>query len=115
MSFLYPRTVTITRSNAQTGFGAIGYGGVTKANETLIAANLPASIQLQKSRGGQEAGLPADTSKVYWKVLIPLAAAAKGLIQARDIVTDDLGERYQVAAPYWNSLGHNLLCERLEA
>lgn len=116
MSFLYPRTVTITRPTQPTGIGAVGYGGETTSAETaVVAAGVAASIQLAKDRGKPDANLPADAGKTLWKVFIPVAAAVPlGTIQVRDIVTDDLGQRYQVAGPYWNSLGHNLLCERLE-
>jgi len=116
MSFLYPRVISITRPNPQTGVGAISYGGVEATNETAVAAGLPASIQLKKSGNRPDTGLPADAqNKTDWTVFIPAACAANGTINARDIVTDDLGVRYQVTAPYWNSLGYALLCERLEA
>lgn len=115
MSFIYPRVVSISRPAAQTGVGAIGYGGQTKATETQVAQALPASIQAKKEGSRPDAGLPGDASKrTYWRVFIPAASLAKGQILARDIVTDDLGTRYQVLAPYWNSLGHNLMCELLE-
>lgn len=114
MSFLYPRTVNITRPAPPTGVGARGYGGVSAAQETAVASGLPANIQFAKMRGKTDAGVPADGEKTFWKVLLPKSAAANGLIQARDIVTDDLGQRYQVTAPYWNSLGYNLMAERLE-
>lgn len=114
-SFLYPRVVSVSRPTVQSSAGAQAYGGVSPVNETPIAANLPANIQLQKAIGGAEAGLPADTSKARSWVFIPARAAANGLIAARDIVTDDLGVRYQVVYPGWNSLGHRLLAERLEA
>lgn len=114
MSFLYPRTVAITRPNGQAGVGVQPYGGETPTNETPVASGLPASIQLQKDRGKPAADLPADAGKTTWRVFIPAASAALGLIKTRDIVTDDLGQRYQVVGPYWNSLGHNLLVERLE-
>jgi hypothetical protein len=115
MSFLYPRTVAITRQSPVTGGGAQPYSGMQPTQETSVASGLVASIQLSKERGKNEANLPADAGKTLWKVFIPLSAAALGLIQVRDIVTDDLGARYQVVGPYWNSLGHNLLVERLEA
>lgn len=114
MSFLYPRTIAITRPVAQTGVGAVGYGGLQAASETQVAAGLPASIQFEKDRGKPMADIPGDAGKTLWHVLMPLSAAALGLIKTRDIVTDDLGQRYQVITPYWNSLGHNLLVERLE-
>ncbi|MDW3683104.1 hypothetical protein RA280_15365 [Cupriavidus sp. CV2] len=116
MSFIYPRTVAITRPNAQTGVGAVGYGGLVASAETAVASALPASIQLDRTGRKPDAGLPGDAAgKTLWKVFIPAASAAKGLIQARDVLKDDLGIRYQVTAPYWNSLGYALLVERLEA
>ncbi|MBN3757222.1 hypothetical protein G3N95_30070 [Paraburkholderia sp. Tr-20389] len=115
MSFLYPRTISIGRQTPVTGGGVKSYSGMQPAQETPVAAGLPASIQLDKERGKTEANLPADSSKTLWRVFIPLGYAPLGLIQSRDIVTDDLSARYQVLGMYWNSLGHNLLCERLEA
>lgn len=115
MSFLYPRLVAISRQAPVTGGGVKPYSGMEPAEETSIASGLPASIQLAKERGKTEAALPSDASKTLWKVFIPLAYAPLGLIQDRDIATDDLGLRYQVQGAYWNSLGANLLVQRLEA
>lgn len=113
--FLYPRTISITRPGTQPGFGAQGYGGELPSTETRVATGLPASIQLAKERGKPDAGLPADAGRTLWKVLMPLSAAlAPGSVVRGDIVTDDAGQRYQVWAPYVNSLGPNLLVERLE-
>lgn len=114
MSFVYPRVVAITRPNVQTAVGAVGYSGLQASNEAAIASGLPASIQLNKQSGREDADLPGDSARTLWKILIPASAIALGQIQTRDIVTDELGTRYQVAGPYWNSLGHNLLCQLLE-
>lgn len=115
MSFLYPRTVAITRPTMLPGVGAVGSGGTTLANEVAVASGIPASIQLEKGGGRRGPGLPGDTSKhTFWRVLIPLSAVAQGTIQTWDVVTDDLNARYQVMGPYWNSLGYNLEVERLE-
>lgn len=113
-SFLYPRTVSITRPGTQTGVGVQPYGGETPGTETPVANGLPASIQLERAKGKTDADLPGDAARTFWRVFIPAASAARGLIDTRDIVTDDLGQRYQVTAPYWNSLGHSLMVERLE-
>ncbi len=114
MSFLYPRTISITRPTQPIGEGAVGYGAEEVSTETQIASGIQASIQLNKQRGKQDAGLPGDSEKTLWKILIPPQAVANGVIESRDIVTDDAGLRYQVSGPYWNSLGYNLLCELLE-
>jgi hypothetical protein len=116
MSFLYPRTVAITRPNTNDTAGDRGYSGVTKAAETAIASGLPASIQLQSKGGTPEGGTPSDAFTMSrYAVMIPQSAAALGLIEERDIVTDDLNKRYQVVGAYWNSLGYNLSCTLLEA
>lgn len=114
MSFLYPRTIAVSRPGTQPGVGAQGYGGELPSTETPIASGLPASIQFYKERGRNEAQLPGDVGKTYDRILIPASAAALGLIMSRDIITDDLGLRYAVVKPYWNSLGYNLMVERLE-
>lgn len=114
MTFMYPRTVTIRRPVPHTGTGALGYGGLNAANETVIASGLPASIQQQRAQGAPEAHLPADPARgsTAWRILV--RSKDRDLIQGRDIIVDDLGVRYQVVAPYWNSLGYNLFCNRLE-
>lgn len=114
MSFLYPRTISVTRQTPVTAVGAVQYSAVQESQETGIATGLPASIQLDRSGRRPDPNLPADiVGRTLWRVLIPLASAAKGLIQANDVITDDLNVRYQVVGPYWNSLGYNLLVDRL--
>lgn len=115
MSFIYPRQIAVTRQVPVTGGGVQSYSGMQPAEEANIASGLPASIQLAKERGRPEANLPSDGGRTLWKVLMPLSAIPLGTVHSRDILTDDLGVRYQVIGPYWNSLGYNMLCERLEA
>ncbi len=111
-NFIYPRTISISRPNPTTGVGSLPYQGLIPSDETLLFSGLPASIQ----HGGgtaNKAGIPADTmSSPTWQIFIP--TIPMGSIQDRDIVTDDLGERYQIQASYWNSLGYNCTCERLQ-
>jgi hypothetical protein len=115
MSFLYPRVVSIRRPATQTSVGAVGYSGETKALETTIATNLPASIQHRSGRGTHRDELPADPSnKAAWYIFIPKQYASLGLITERDIVVDDLGKRYQVSAAYFSSLGYRLYGELLQ-
>lgn len=116
MSFLYPRTITITRPGAQTGVGFQGaYAADQKANETVIATGIPASIQARSAGGRNPVGLPGDGKDQTWRVLVPKSALAMGVVKNRDIITDDLGNRLQVLADYANSLGANFICQRLES
>ena len=116
MSWIYPRTVTITRQPVSNGGGYVGYSGMNPGEEQTLYSDLPASIQLAKAGGKPDANLPADADKTLWKVLMPLSVAiSPGSVLRGDIITDETGQRYQVWAPYVNSLGPNLLVERLEA
>lgn len=118
MSFIFPRTISVSRVASNTTVGKAGYGGVMKANESPVSnvQNLRASIQLDRGGRNPVTNLPADGQKTMWKVIIePSPSVVDGSILNRDIITDDLGIRYQVVAPYWNSLGYQCLCERLEA
>lgn len=110
MGFIYPRTISITRAPAQPD--AVGDQGEApssaRGEETSVASGLRASIQLRGRQGKNTTGLPADTDEGEWEILIPKKLCTLGTIFEGDIVTDDLGERYQVSNNYWNSLGYAL-------
>lgn len=119
MSFLYPRTITIKRPGAQPA--SVGFQGQSpssqRALETDVVASpgIPAGIQFKKRQGSNPPGLPADTDVSEWEILIPRVSLARGSVQDNDVVIDDLGERYQVFANYWNSLGYALRCQKQKA
>lgn len=116
MSFLYPRTIKVTRPAAQTGVGwQPGYAGEQPTNDPVIAQDIPASIQA-KGRQGKDnpAHLPSDATVSMFTVFIPRAALARGTIKDRDVIIDDLGDRYQVLADGWDSLGYAVVTQRLE-
>lgn len=122
MPALYQRLVSIHREGADGVTrpfvaGAAGYTGTTLADETVIATSVPASIQAKGLRRSQGMGITAADAPgpSTWSILIPLLSLAKGSVQDRDIVIDDEGVRYHVASAYWNLLGYQLICTRLEA
>ena len=112
LSFLYPRTIAITRPRGNSGIGVQPYGGATLAAEDPVASGIAASIQLARVGGKGPLPLSADAQRSRWRISFK---GENGLVRDRDIITDDLGVRYQVSAAYWNSLGYACECERLEA
>lgn len=120
MSFMYPRTVSVSRPPAQAGVGfQAPYAGEDPAGETVIASGLPASIQVRREGQKGPTGLPGDGTKPTWYVFIKRGALeALGLtaaaIQNLDILTDELGNRYQVIAPYFDSMGPRPTVELLD-
>lgn len=108
--FLYPRTVTVRRPTAQTGVGSQAYGGLSPNAETVITSFV-CSIQLAGQPGnptGLPSGVNASDYRVYNRQL------ARGIVQDRDVLVDDLGWRYKVIAAYWDSLGPNIYARKLE-
>jgi len=102
VSFLYPSTISITRQNQNNALGTQGYGGVLATNESIIATGIPAHIQADRQGTRPQSGLPADAAgQSIWKVIFK---AAKGLVQDRDIITDDIGRRFQVISADWGPL-----------
>lgn len=103
MSFLHPRTITIKRPGAQTGVGAVGYGGQLPSTETPLFTGLEASIQAARTPGSSGVGLPGDSRGSGWQIFFK--GPAVGAVRNRDIIIDDQGNRYQVSTAYWNPLG----------
>lgn len=126
-SFMYPRTCSILRAKTVAGtndaIGDVGYSGeenntslADPEGETVLFSGVQCSIQADSPGRPSGIKLPQDaTSRPRWKILIPFAAIPFGAIQNRDIVVDDQGNRYEVALPYWNSLGFTLTCIMLQA
>lgn len=118
MSFLYPRILSVARPITDRALGENDYGGLNANYENRfvpVFQGIPASIQMKASRGKPDAGLPADAQKTFWTIYIPLSAGiAAGAIFTRDVITDDLGNKFQVTANYYDSLGWSMTAEKLE-
>jgi hypothetical protein len=127
MDLIYSRTIAIHRPKSQAIAGPsnvatlVGYTGETidtapVTGELVIFAAIPAAVQfispLTRSAGST---LPTDThAPGAWKIFIRAADAPKGSIVNRDIVIDDLNNRYQVEDAYWTTFGYNLRARLLE-
>ncbi len=102
MSFLYPRTITITRPNSLSSFGAQPYSGLMPDDETQVATGLAAHIQVDKGSLAPQAKLPADAAyQSFWKIIFK---GPRGLSKRGDVITDDLGNRYQVVSADWGPM-----------
>ena len=111
--FLFPRVVRISRPAADSGVGARPYSGLTAITETTVASNIPAHIQPDRQGKPPTAGLPADAvGAPTWKVIVKLP---KGKVQKRDVITDELGNRYQVVYAAWNPLVTTCLAQDISA
>jgi len=111
MSFIYPRVIQISRPTPTTGIGALPYQALSSSSETILFSGINASIQ-HRGSNQLKAGLPADAnSGNEWIILFMLP---NGSVWERDVITDELAKRYQVNTAYWNSLGYQCECERLQ-
>jgi hypothetical protein len=111
MNALRPRTITIKRNAPQTGVGAVGYGGVTAADEQVILEDIEASIQNTRIGRDNKVGLPMDRQQSTWKIFYQ---ADPTLVRENDLIYDDLGRRFRIIAAYPHALGYTSTCEQLE-
>jgi hypothetical protein len=111
---IYNRTITVTRPSVPTQLGGpVGYGGDQPVNDAVILTGIAAAVQSDRLGRVTPSNLPASSSLPLYRILIPAASAALGLINKNDIVTDDIGIRYQVTDPYWTRLGYQLRAEMM--
>lgn len=103
------RSLRVTRQQPVTSVGAVGYGGIQKANDVDVlgtaGALWPASI-LMGGRKEAAASLPAGVKNAGWKILLPPSVPIT--LQAGDILTDDMGRRYAVDSAELTDLGWRL-------
>src|SRR5258705_11092172 len=100
-SFIYYRQISFYRQATELAVGQVGYMGHVRGTEALLFSGIPASVQCP-SIGSRRTGdgiLPDDApGPIRWNIFLPANAVPNGSIISRDIVVDDEGNRYQVAA-----------------
>lgn len=128
MALIYNRRITVRRPRIGSAerpgrLPDVGlqddYSGVNQGddfNESVVARDLPANIQYVGQARAKGAELPADTqNRTNWDIYLPPKVSRLGLVKVRDVVVDELGNRYQVTAPDWGALGYRLRTELEEA
>jgi hypothetical protein len=116
------RTVAGT-GGAAPQVGDVGYSGGEQTTtptdvegEDVLYTGVTCAIQSKTAGRTRSSLLPADiVYRPSWTIYIPASEVPKNGIRDRDILIDDDGYRYGVAAAMWTSLGWNLECVRLEA
>lgn len=118
------RRVKLSRAAVQSGVGAVGYGGPcgTSGDTVLLgdagdpaATGWPASILLFGQRERNLSGLPGAVQQLGWRILLPASVPASVVIQASDILTDDLGRRYAVQGAELTDMGWRITSTELHA
>lgn len=122
---IYPRTIAVHRlktvAGANDSIGLVGYSGAEQsttsaAGETVLFTGIPASVQASQTGRKKDGNLPTDAVFApTWRIYIPAKALAIESVKDRDIIVDDEGYRYEVGQAYWNILGYQLVCIRVEA
>lgn len=101
------RTVKISRGQAVSAVGALGYGGMTPSTQQDVlgapGALWPASVLFGGKQERDQSGLPAGVPLAGWQILLPPSVPIT--IKASDIVTDDLGRRYAINGAELTDLG----------
>lgn len=116
-------TITVTRARAPAPFdvGDLGYSGhVASTNldvqgEDVVLSSVPCASSSEGYGRAAPQGLTAADSPgpTKWFFYLPPYVPA-GAIRDRDIITDSLGNRYQVAIANWAAFNLCLQCVRLQ-
>lgn len=107
-----PRTIRISRQQAETSVGVVGYGGLQVENEVPVigaidgSSNWPASILINGSGAGSGVNLPGTITTGTWRILLPPSVPT--LILAGDFATDDHGRRLSITSAELTDLGWRL-------
>lgn len=97
------RIINVLRPPVAADVGALGYGGTTQANETMLMEGWPASV-LQGTKGEKgDAILPGDARSPWWTVLMPAVPGVN--LRTADIITDDIGRRYTISSAELTDMG----------
>jgi len=102
------RRIRLTRMVDNGAVGAGGYRGVcaTEAQDQLGALGWPASVLLKGRMENTGSDLPGATKNVGWQILLP--ASIPIIINASDVLVDDLGRRYAVQGAEQTDMGWRL-------
>lgn len=99
-------TLDIVRPPVNSAVGALGYNGTTAAAETRIMTQWPGRVTYVQRGRASEVGMPMDLPSPFFEILLPAYPGVN--IRTGDVVNDDLGLRYIVAAAENSLLGWRL-------
>lgn len=120
--FVYPRKISIYRLAASADAAPVISAGPLPFQEAQasngasvfgspIFSGIAASIQ-EETRGTKDGEVQTASRDLvpFYRIFIHRAALALGSVKAHDFIIDDIGAKYRVQDPYWDSLGYRLLC-----
>lgn len=107
-------TFSVWRDNAQEEVGAVGFSGVSPANEKPMVYAFPGAMQWTRVGAHPVADLPSDLMrKGGWLFFLPTIPNVT--LKERDVISDDQGRRFLAMSVYLSDLGYRILAEMLEA
>ncbi|WDZ97978.1 hypothetical protein Herbaro_09415 [Herbaspirillum sp. WKF16] len=119
------RRIALSRAATQSGVGAVGYGGpcgtagdqvvVGEPGGSIADTGWPASILLFGQRERSATGLPGSVQQIGWRILLPASVPPGVVINAGDIITDDLGRRYACQGAELTDMGWRITSTELHA
>lgn len=98
--------VDVLRPASNSGFGAQPYGGDDVASEVSILTQWPAWLMAGTKGEKSDVGLVGDVRAPWYQILLPSFPGA--IINAFDVINDNLGRRYKVSSTELSSLGWRL-------
>lgn len=121
MGFIYNRVISIRRPSNVGSVGERGYSAQRgSVDEAVRFSDVQCSIQEQSGGPKSPVGLPSGMKiQPQWRVFIPeFVATPKGIVRGAvkqaDVIVDEDGNRSEVFAPIFTSLGWEIVCVQME-
>ena len=120
-TFEYPRTITFLRPPPQNQGGKQPEREYNDVGSIVVGtASVPCSIQFDRDGGIPLVAVPANArARGAYRVFVSTSNAmifglnAPEGVTVGDTAIDDVGIRYQVTHPWWDSMGWQIKVERL--
>jgi hypothetical protein len=103
------RTISVSRTTAPAGIGALPYNAMSTADPVFMAG-WPASVLRGQPGEKNHVGLPGDERTPWFQILVPALAGVS--IEYGDVITDDLVNRYVCSQIELTDLGWRILAQQ---
>lgn len=112
MSFLRPHTVNVWRvqKTATTGLGP--YGADEETDEIKVFGPVRANISEARQARPVPHGIPG--AAMFRGIYLIVFRCSDGIVQTKDIVIDQNGNRYQAMSVTWGRFGVSVMGELME-
>lgn len=112
MSFLRPHTITVWRNVDTDDTGRGSYGADLRSEEVKVYG--PVAANISEARQARPVPHNIPNAAMFRGIYLIVFAGRDGLVETKDIVKDQNGNRYQAMSVTWGRFGYSVMGEHME-